>query len=80
MQYHGGTSFGKAVNKPALLANSVLSFMIVCLFGGPKLLFRMLLVKQLDADYKYQQTNHISRLIKQAGGNAKAVTTIKLNL
>ena len=69
MQYHGGTIFGK----PALLANSVLSFMIVCLFGGPKLLFRMLPVKQLDADYMYQQTNLILRLIKQAGGNAKAI-------
>ena len=73
MQYHGGTIFRKAVNKPALLANSVLSFMIVCLFGGPKLLCRMLPVKQLDADYMYQQTNLILRLIKQAGGNAKAI-------
>jgi len=37
LQYHGGIVFGKAVNDPSQLANTILSFMIVCLYGGPKL-------------------------------------------
>ena len=64
LQYHGGTVFGKTVNKPELLANTVLSFMIVCLFGGPKLLYKMLPVKKLDAAFLYQQTELILELIK----------------
>ena len=33
--YYGGLVFGHAVNKPSLLANTVLSFMVVTLFGRP---------------------------------------------
>ena len=40
--YHGGTVFGKAVNKPSALANTVLGFFLVGLFGGPKFLLRMI--------------------------------------
>ena len=35
MLFHGGTVFGKAVNYPEKLANTVLSIMVVCLYGGP---------------------------------------------
>jgi len=73
LQYHGGAVFGKAVNRPDLLANTVLSFMIVCLFNGPKLLYRMLPVKQLDSVFLYEQTNLILKLISQAGGIVKAI-------
>ena len=31
LQYHGGTLFGKASNKPSLLANMLLTFMVVCI-------------------------------------------------
>ena len=41
LQYHGGIVFGKAVNNPNILANTVLSFMIVSLFGGPKFLIEI---------------------------------------
>ena len=64
LQYHGGTIFGKTANKPELLANAVLSFMIVCLFGGPKLLYKMLPVEELDAAFLYQQTKLILESIK----------------
>ena len=73
LQYHGGTVSGKAVNKPELLAKTVLSFIIVCLFGGPKLLYKMLPVKELDAAFLYQQTELILESIKRTGGT---VTTI----
>ena len=42
LQYHRGTVFGKAVNNPNVLANTILSFMVVTLFGGPKFLCKML--------------------------------------
>ena len=47
--YHGGTVFGKAVNKPSALANTVLGFFLVGLFGGPKFLLRMIPVTELDS-------------------------------
>ena len=57
LQYHGGTVFGKTVNKPKLLANTVLSFMIVCLCGGPKLIHKMLPVEELDAAFYINKPN-----------------------
>ena len=73
LQYHGGIVFGKAVNNPNLLANTVLSFMIVSLFGGPKFLCRMLPVRGLDAHFVYEQANLILDAIKCAGGNTVAI-------
>ena len=73
LQYHGGTVFGKAVNKLELLANTVLSFLNVCFFGGPKLLYKMLPAKELDAAFLYQQTKLILESIKRAGGTVKAI-------
>ena len=40
--YHGGIVFGKALNKPHLLVNTIVLFMIVTLFKGPILLCKML--------------------------------------
>ena len=73
LQCHGGVVFGKAVNKPDLTANTILSFMIVCLFNGPKLLYKMLPVKQLDATFLHRQTDLILKQVERAGGRAKAV-------
>ena len=73
LQYHGGIVFGKAVNNPNLQASTVLSFMIVSLFGGPKFLCRMLPVRGLDAHFVYEQTNLILDAIKCAGGNTVAI-------
>ena len=36
LTYHGGTLFGKAVDHPDKLAQTVLSMMIKCLYGGPE--------------------------------------------
>ena len=72
--YHGGVVFGHTVNKPSLLANTVLSFMVVTLFGGPNFLCKMLPVRNLDAKFLFDQTNLILNAIKNAGGNV--VSTI----
>ena len=47
--------------------------MIVCLFGGPKLPYKMLPVKELDAAFLYQQNELILESIKRAGGTVKAI-------
>ena len=74
MQYHGGIVFGKAVNKPRKLANIVLRFMLVCLFGGPKFLCRMLFVKELDAIFFFEKTHIIIKGVKQVGREFVAIT------
>ena len=71
--FHGGTVFGKAVNKPDHLANTVLSFMIVSLFGGPKFLYKMLPVYKLDSDFLFDQCNTILNGIKFVDGKCVAV-------
>ena len=47
LQYHGGEVFGQAINNPSKLVNRVLSYMVVCMFGGPKFLCKILLVKEM---------------------------------
>ena len=69
LQYHGGILFGKAVNKPDKIANTILSFMVVCMRGGPKFLCKMLSVKELDADFLFEQTNILLTAIKNDGGD-----------
>jgi hypothetical protein len=55
MLYHGGTVFGKAVNKPCDLANTVLGIMIKCLYGGPTFLSKMLPLSGLNSDFLNEQ-------------------------
>ena len=57
LQYHGGILFGKTVNYPSKLANTVLNFMVITLFGGPKFLCKMLPVCNLSANFVFEQTN-----------------------
>ena len=73
LTFHGGTLFGSSVNKPDQLASTVLAFMVVCLFGGPKFLVKMLPVCKLDSDFLYSQTIALKNQIKNAGGNMIAI-------
>ena len=65
--------FGKAVNNLNVLANTVLYFMIVNLFGGPKFLYKMLPVRNLNADFLFNQANSILSSIRSVGGNVVAI-------
>ena len=67
--YHGGTVFGKAVNKPSALANTVLGFFLVGLFGGPKFLLRMIPVTELDSIFLFDECQKVINNINEAGGN-----------
>ena len=73
LQYHGGIVFGKAVNNPEKLANTVLSFMIVCLCAGPKFLCKILPVKNLDASFLFDQATILIDAVKKAGGKVVVV-------
>lgn len=73
LQLHGGHIFGRAVNNPQLLANTILSFMIVSFYGGPKFLCKMLPVKNLDAEFLYEQSTLIIDSVTEIGASIKAV-------
>ena len=73
LTYHGGQLFGKAVNDSSGLAKTILAFMIVCCYGGPKFLVKLLPVIKLDADFLFNQTNVLLESIKEAGGKVIAI-------
>ena len=52
----GGFIYSKAINKPDQLDNTLLCFMIVCLFGRPKFIMKILAVKELDSMFQYNET------------------------
>ena len=67
LQFHGGNLFGHAVNKPSLLANTVLIFMTACLFGGPKFVCKMIPIRQLDARFLFQKAQNFVSTFQNAG-------------
>ena len=73
LMYHGGTIFGKTVNEPSKLANIVLSFFIVTLFGGPKFHLRMLPVSALHATFLFEETQNVIDGVKNAGGQVISI-------
>ena len=77
--YHGGTIFGKPVNEPSKLANTVLSFFIVTIFGGPRFLLRMLPVSALDATFLFEETQNIIDSVKNAGGQVISIINNRVN-
>ena len=60
--------FGSSVNNNSQLAKSFLAFMVVCLYGGPKLLVKTLPVSKLDAYFLYKQSELSINPIKGNGG------------
>ena len=69
LQYHGGSLFGEAVNDPKQLANTVVGFTIVSLFGGAEFLYKTLPVKGLDSDFLFEQSNIIINQVRNLDGN-----------
>ena len=73
LTYHGGHVFGSAANDNSKLAKTVLSVMVVCLYGGPKFVAKMVPVYKLDADFLFNQSNILINQIQNAGGNLLAI-------
>ena len=66
--FHGGSVFGKAIDNPSKLAKSVLGIMVVCLYGGPKFLVKMLPVANLNAEFVHE-INQTKKAIVSASGD-----------
>ena len=67
LQYHRVEVLGQAINNPSKLANRVLSYMVLCMFGGPKFLCKILPVKEMGADLLFDKTNPLPKNLKDAG-------------
>ena len=73
MSYHGGSTFGKAVNDPAELAKTILGIMIACQYGGPCFVSKMLPVAKLDSKFVNEQIMETIKGVKDAGANVKVL-------
>ena len=71
--YHGGTVFGNAKNDPSKLATTMLGIMIKCLMGGPTFLLKMIPINGLDANFLFEQVNHVVDLIKDTSGEVASI-------
>ena len=69
LSYHSGQSFGNSVSDNTQLAKTILIFMIVCLYGGPKFLVKMLPISKLDTDFLNNQSKMLIDQIEDSGGN-----------
>ena len=56
LSYHRGKLFGHWVSDNTQLVKTVLAFMIVCLYGGPKFWVKMLPISKSDTDFLYNQS------------------------
>ena len=75
LQYYGGEVFGQALNNSTKLANTVLRYMVVCMYSGPKFLCKMLPVKELNANFLFEQTNILLENLKEAGAKVIAIVS-----
>lgn len=71
--YHGGSLFGKSLDDPSKLAKTMLGIMIVCLYGGPKFLSRMIPISKLRADLLFDQVDKTTQNIDAASGAVTAI-------
>lgn len=71
--YHGGQIFGKSVDDPQRLANTVLGIMVSCMFGGPRFLTKILPIACLNSAFLHEQVRLCMKCIQKAGGQVKAL-------
>ena len=71
--YHGGTLFGRSVDDPSSLARTIVGIMIICLYGGPKFLSKMLPISKLNSKFLIDQVDTTTQAISSGGGKVKAV-------
>ena len=71
--YHSGQLFSNSVSDKTQLPETFLAFMIVCLYGGPKFLVKMLSISKLNTDFLYDQSKMLIYQIKDSGSNLVAI-------
>ena len=55
LQYHDKQLFGKSVDNPSLLAQTVLGIMLIYLNGGPNFLTKLIPVSKLTSAFLFEQ-------------------------
>ena len=73
LQYHTDKVFGQAIKNSSKLTNRVLSYMVVCTFGGPKFLCKILPVKEMGADFLFDEKNTAIKNLKDTGVKVIAI-------
>jgi hypothetical protein len=72
IQFQSRRVFGEAVNSPGSVAKTVLTFMVICLFGGPKYCLKLLPVYRLDSVFLVRAIEQCCRLVENCGGQVIA--------
>ena len=71
--YHGKQLFGKSVDNPSLLAQTVLGIMLTCLKGGSKCLTKLIPISKLTSTFLFEQIELLVQAITSAPANVKAI-------
>ena len=71
--YHGKQLFGKSVDNPSLLAQTVLGIMLICFNGGPKFLIKLIPISKLTSAFLFKQTELTVQAITSIPADVKAI-------
>ena len=71
--YHGKQLFGKSVNNPSLLAQTVLGLMLICLIWGPKFLTKLIPISKLTSAFLFKQIELIVQVITSVPADLKTI-------
>ena len=71
--YHGKQLFGKSVDNPSLLTQTVLGIMFICLNGGPKFLAKLIPISKYTSAFLFQQIELIVQAITSVPADVKAI-------
>ena len=71
--YHGKQVFGKSVDNPSLLAQTVLGIMLICPNGGPKFLTKLIPISKLTSAFLFQQIELTVQAITSVPADVKAI-------
>ena len=71
--YHVKQLFGKSVDNPSLLAQTVLGIMLICLNGGPNFLTKLIPISKLTSAFLFKQTELTVQAITFVPADVKAI-------
>ena len=71
--YHSKQLFGKLVDNPSLLAQTVIGIMLICLNGGPKFLSKFIPISKLTSAFLFEQNELTVQAITSLPADVKAI-------
>ena len=69
--YHGKQLFGKSVDYPSRVAQTVLGIMLICLNRGPKFLAKLIPISKLTSAFLFEQIELTVQAITFVPANVK---------